>query len=158
MKYFILILSLLIVIVSFLIPHLWIRAIIVVAAMFLIAWIFRAKKEEPENDQQNALRTYINEHGEPEDVIVANPVRGNELSGVILVYRDHLVGGGQHVNRNEVVDCTFNNASNPYIGNEYQLVITTTSLAVPVVRLSLGSDAHWASEVLEQLGKVLSEN
>ena len=133
-------------------------AVLLAVIGWAILYFKRKEKNDdlnPEKSESSEVQDYIAEHGEPEDVIIANPLINNELNGVILVYENSLVVGGQEVARNEVEDITFNNASVPYINNQYQLVITTSNDTHPVVRMALGEDATWASEVATQLSDML---
>lgn len=139
-----------------------IQIIELVVLLAVIGWaiLYFKRKEKndalnPQESESSDVQDYIAEHGEPEDVIIANPLINNELNGVILVYENSLVVGGQEVKRDDVEDITFNNASVPYLNNQYQLVITTRNEAQPVVRMALGDNAEWASEVATQLSDVL---
>lgn len=139
-----------------------IQIIELVVLLAVIGWaiLYFKRKEKndvlnPEKSESSDVQDYIAQHGEPEDVIIANPLINNELNGVILVYENSLVVGGQEVKRDDVEDITFNNASVPYINNQYQLVITTRNETQPVVRMALGDDAAWAAEVATQLSDVL---
>lgn len=128
----------------------------------VLAWTILYFKRKEKNDvlspvksESSDVQEYIAEHGEPENVVIANPLINNELNGVILIYENHIVVGGQEVKRNDVEDITFNNAAVPYLNNQYQLVVTTRNEAQPVVRMALGEDAAWASEVATQLSDML---
>ncbi|MBO7610564.1 MAG: hypothetical protein J6S96_10250 [Muribaculaceae bacterium] len=139
-----------------------IELIVLAVLLAVIGWaiLYFKRKEKnddlnPEKSEASEVQDYIAMHGEPGNVIIANPLINNELNGVILVYENNIVIGGQKVARTEVEDITFNNASVPYLNNQYQLVVTTRNESQPVVRMALGEDVNWASEVTTQLSDAL---
>lgn len=136
-----------------------IQIIELVVMLVVITWAvvyFRRREsasvEVTPEATSDGLQTYIFEHGEPQELVVADPLCANELNAVVLVYEDRIVVGGVAVARHLVDDVTFNNASVPYVDNRYQLVVTTRDAAHPVLRMALGSDAEWASQVARQVG------
>ena len=89
---------------------------------------------------------------EPDALIIADPTRGNEVASVIVVFRgrDMMIIGGQEVKISDVADVTFNNASTPYMVNDYQIVFTLSN-PTRLIHVSTGIDAQWAAEVLRQV-------
>ncbi len=138
--------------------------LIVLLTVIACAMLYFKRKEDA--DDLNPVKSgaptdvdsYVASHGEPLDVVVANPLAGNELGSVVLVYADRLVVGGEEVPREIIDDITFNNAAVPYINSQYQLVVTTRSDARPVVRMALGGDAEWASQVTAQLSECVEKD
>ena len=108
-----------------------------------------------ENNKPDTVDDYVAAHGEPEDVVVLDATRSNELDHVILVYAHTLIVNGKSIERSKVTDVTFNNANNPYVNCEYQLVLTTTIPDRPTVKTPVGSDSQWASEVATQLAQYI---
>jgi hypothetical protein len=99
------------------------------------------------------IQTVTETYGTPDDIVVVNPTRGNQLDGVILVYdeKGFLYINGIILNKNEITDVSFFNAANPYMSNEYQIVIKTTSERNPSVYISVGNELGWAKNVLFQI-------
>ena len=129
---------------------------LLIALITVFAWIVKRRTEhEPEANVQVSVDDYIAQHGEPEAMVLLDATRSNELNAVVLVYDHELVVNGESIDRAAVTDVTFNNASNPYVNCDYQMVLTTTLPDNPVVRTPIGSDAGWASEVTRQLAEAI---
>jgi len=105
------------------------------------------------NPVSENIQTVTETYGTPDDIIVVNPTRGNELDGVILIYdeKGFLYINGIILNKNEVTDISFFNSSIPYMANDYQVVIKTTSERYPSVYLSAGNDLGWAKDLYAQI-------
>ncbi|MBO4871217.1 MAG: hypothetical protein J5565_04460 [Muribaculaceae bacterium] len=137
--------------------------LVVLLTIIALATLYFSKKEKKEEEtlghepSSSDLQDFIAQHGEPQDLIVVNPLANNELEGTILVYDDHLLVAGQEVQRDCIEDITFNNAAIPYINSQYQLVITTNNEVQPVVRMAIGGDAKWAGDVVAQLSEALEK-
>ncbi len=111
---------------------------------------FTAQKDEPDT-----VDGFVEAHGEPEAVVVLDATRSNELNYVVLVYENELIVNGEPIERGKITNVTFNNANNPYVNSDYQLVLTTTIPDKPTVKAPVGSDSHWASEVTTQLAEYI---
>ena len=99
---------------------------------------------------------YVASHGEPDDVIVLDATRSNELDAVVLVYGKYLVIEGKLVERDKITGITFYNAQNPYVTSEYHLVVNTTIPETPSVETPIGSDAQYAEDIVAQLSQHLN--
>lgn len=113
----------------------------------------RHSKDEPVPDAWEQATASM---GEPNHIIVADPLRGNERDGVILVY-DHggrddkgfLVFNNTIIHKRDITGLTVNNAAIiPYFPNDYQIVITTPS---GKLHIHTGRDMGWSQEVLMQI-------
>jgi hypothetical protein len=125
---------------------------LLIFASFLFS--FRHKDIDPmPNPASENIQTVTDTYGTPDDIIIVDPTRGNELEGVILVYdkKGFLYINGIILNKNEVTDISFFNAANPYMANEYQIVIKTTSERYPSVYISAGYELGWAKELYVQI-------
>ena len=131
--------------------------LLLIAMITVFAWIVKRRVERsPQSDAEpTTVDDYIAQHGEPEAMVLLDATRSNELNAVVLIYDHELVVNGESIDRVAVTDITFNNASNPYVNCDYQMVLTTTLPDSPVVRTPIGSDAEWASEVTRQLAQAI---
>ena len=134
-----------------------IKLLLLIGIIMVFTWIVKRRGERsPQTDAEpSTVDDYIIQHGEPEAIVVLDATRSNELNAVVLVYNHELVVNGESIDRAAVTDVTFNNASNPYVNCDYQMVLTTTLPDNPVVRTPIGSDAEWASEVTRQLAQAI---
>ena len=90
-------------------------------------------------------------YGAPDDVIVTDPTKGNEVEGCILVYREKgfFIIRGLEVRENEITDVVLkNDGPNPYLPADYQLHITTSRDDYPWLTVSVGNEPGWANEAL----------
>jgi hypothetical protein len=140
--------------------------LIVLLLLLLVLWDFAGKrffKSEPKDvapepaPEPEGIETAIDndlvQYGEPDDVIVIDPTRGNEPDGVILAYdtKGFLYYNGTIINKSEIREVTFHNAAIPYFVPDYQIIIATTSEAHPNVNIKVGSDLEIVKDVLVQI-------
>ncbi len=93
------------------------------------------------------------EFGEPDDCVVVDATRANEMAGCILVYKAKrlMVVAGEPLSMDDVVDVATVNTATPYTLGQYQLVITTRKPGREYVRMDAGLDSGWAMEVAKQV-------
>ncbi len=93
------------------------------------------------------------EFGEPDDCVVVDATRANEMAGCILVYKVKrlMVVAGEPLAMDDVVDVATVNTATPYTLGQYQLVITTRKSGREYVRMDAGLDSGWAMEVAKQV-------
>lgn len=128
---------------------------VVVFVVFLIAayinYVRNVKdKVEGPNEELN-IEGLTEKYGIPDDTIIANPTRGSEVEGCILVYHDKgmLLINGLEVKKSEITDYVLkNDGPNPYLPADYQLRITTTLEEHPMLAVSLGNELTWAEQVM----------
>lgn len=93
------------------------------------------------------------QYGEPEDVILLDAARANEVLGVILAYKAFLVVEGRRIDKSDITGVTFNNSGTPYAPSEYQVIIATSSQGY--LHVNAGYDAAWTKDVAEEIKKNL---
>ena len=100
---------------------------------------------DAEHAYQKTVDELINFYGEPDDIVLLNPTRGNEAQGVVLVYSQQgfIVVDGEKMLIADIDDVTFNNAAPQ---NKKQ----------PLHHLPLGNDGDWALQATEQLRQYLN--
>ena len=99
-------------------------------------------------------------YGQPDDVIVTNPTRGNEVEGCMLVYREKglLIIRGVEVKKSAITDYVLkNDGPNPYMPADYYLRISTTLEDYPLLSVSVGYEISWAEQVLKEFQHELDE-
>lgn len=102
-----------------------------------------------------SLNSLISQYGEPDDMIVVNPTRGNESTGVILVYdqQDLLIVNGEPLAKSDIKDVSFNNYAIPFTPNDYRIIITTSIPGHDLIRIPMGAgnEAEYAKEIVQQI-------
>lgn len=113
---------------------------------------------DAEHAYQKTVDELINFYGEPDDIVLLNPTRGNEAQGVILAYSQQgfIVVDGEKMPIADIDDVTFNNAAVAYTPNSYQLIVTPKNKKQPLHHLPLGNDGDWALQATEQLRQYLN--
>ena len=107
----------------------------------------------PKTEPSDTVDDYIAMHGEPEAEYVLDATRSNELAAVVLLYEKEIVVDGKAYDRDTITDVTFNNAANPYVASDYQLVLTTTLHEKPTIKVAMGSDAERAKELAADIAQ-----
>lgn len=89
------------------------------------------------------------ELGIPDDTILTDATRGNELAGNILVYHSRrlLVIDGVVVNMDDIGDVATVNMATPYTLGDYHVVLTLRKPRKDYIRLPVGKDAQYAMQV-----------
>ena len=132
-------------------------AILILLLVLIVAYINYSKTEKHKiigpNSELN-VEGLTEKYGNPDDVIITNPTRGNEVDACILVYRNKglLIINGLEVKKSEITEYVLkNDGPNPYLPADYHVHITTTLEDYPQLCVSLGNELSWAEEVLKQL-------
>ena len=146
----------LITVLWFVVFYIGVAVAIVVLLLIFAGFLFSARPKDTDwkpNPVSENIQTITDTYGTPDDIIVVNPTRGNELDGVVLVYdeKGFLYYNGILLNKNEITDISFFNAATPYMLNDYQIVIKTNSERYPSLYISAGNDLGWAKDVYAQI-------
>ena len=87
----------------------------------------KCPKEELQTDE-NTEEEYINEvikqYGEPVEVLSISALTNTRQELPLVLYADFLIINKQRINQEDIINITFNNNANPYIANDYQVIIT----------------------------------
>ena len=140
----------------FVLYYIGVAVAVVVLLLIFAGFLVSARPKNtnliPDQVSEN-IQTVTDTYGTPDDIIIVNPTRGNELDGVVLVYdeKGFLYYNGILLNKNEITDVSFFNAANPYMANDYQVVIKTTSERYPSVYISAGNELGWAKDLSTQI-------
>ena len=124
---------------------------IVLLGAFVLFVRWRSGHDDEADTPEATVDDYVAANGEPEDAIIMDVTRSNELAAVVLVYDNDIIVNGNPIARDKITNVTFYNASNPYVNSEYLLVITTSLPECPSVETTIGTDARQASDVVTRL-------
>ena len=113
------------------------------------AWTAESGRGRPDKTVDELTARY----GEPDNLVLLNPVKGNDAEGVVLVYdgRGMLIVNGEELRKSDVIDVTFCNAAVPYLPNDYQVVLTTRDRQRPEIHLYTGNDVEWTRQAAEEI-------
>lgn len=128
--------------------------------LVLLVWLsYKKRRPRPAPQEPPLLTDFFTKYGVPEEHIVVNPTRGNEIDGAILYYRrlGFLIINGHIIYKSDITGLALKNVENPYLPCDYQLRIATSRDDFPILYVSVGADINWAGEVTKQLQVALSE-
>lgn len=133
---------------------LWIA--VVVICLYILWKSFsesnKCPKEELQTDE-NTEEEYINEvikqYGEPVEVLSISALTNTRQELPLVLYADFLIINKQRINQEDIIDITFNNSANPYIANDYQVIITLQDESKK--SFSVGNDIDQARYIMQRL-------
>ena len=137
-----------------------IKIILWIAVAFISLYIlwksFSANNKCPKEDLQtdgNTEEEYINEvikqYGEPVEVLSISALTNTRQELPLMLYADFLIINKQRINQEDIINITFNNNANPYIANDYQVIITLQNDTQK--NISVGNDIDRARYIMQRL-------
>ena len=128
---------------------------------FLDRSFFRKKNVDGVSAQDEASRIapmmllddIMKHYGQPDDVVVLDASRANEMQSLILFYHatDMAVITGSLIKISEITSVAPKNLALPYTVDEWAVIINTSNKLHPVFRLRVGYDGGLASEIADQI-------
>ena len=128
--------------------------LLLVLVILLYKFVFKKESSGEVAEVMNyTLETVIRDYGNPDDTVVLDASRANELSSLILFYtaKDMAFVAGQPVKISEITGVAPKNFASPYTVDEWGVVINTTNKQYPTFRLRVGYDGGLASEIAKQI-------
>ena len=133
---------------------LWIA--VAVICLYILWKSFSANNKCPKKDLQtdgNTEEEYINEvikqYGEPVEVLSISALTNTRQELPLVLYADFLIINKQRINQEDINDITFNNSANPYVANDYQVIITLQDESKK--SFSVGNDIDQARYIMQRL-------
>lgn len=99
-------------------------------------------------------------YGEPDDVVVLDASRANEIPALILFYpnRDLAIIAGEELKLSSLMSVMPKNMATPYTVDEYAVIIGTNDPLRPTIELRVGYGAVLASEIAAQIDTYIHQN
>ncbi len=138
-------------------------ALLLLLLVFPLAWFFISRKTEKEPTSADRPTVYesvdevIARYGEPDDVVVLDASRANDLQALILFYpgRDVVVVTGRELKLSDLVAVAPKNMATPYTVDEWAVVVNTRRRDCPTLTLRVGYDGALAGEIAAQIDQHL---
>lgn len=137
---------------------------VIILALIACAFLFKRCKEPEdtiiEEQQQQTLQDLISTYGTPDDIIVTDVTRGNDIDGAVLVYdkggrhgKGFLVYNGTEIDKDCITDITFHNKYGTAFGlpDEFQMVLSTNDVSQPKFCIRAGNDIDMVKDIVMQL-------
>ena len=111
------------------------------------------EKREPPKVIYANTEEVESKYGEPDDVVVLDAARANELSALVLFYteKDLMIIAGEEMKISDMISVTPKNLATPYTMDEYAVVINTKNPQRATIHLRVGYDAGLAREIASQI-------
>ena len=136
-------------------------AILLLLLVIPLAYYFskRQEKEEPPRVTYASIDEVKGKYGEPDDVVVLDASRANELPALILFYtaQDVMVMAGEELKISDLVSVMPKNMATPYTVDEHAVIISTKDPSRPTIHLRVGYDAGLAAEIAAQIDAHLTK-
>ena len=128
--------------------NVWLLLLLVVIPIGYFASKFMEKREPPRVTFANTEEVEL-KYGEPDDVVVLDASRANELSALILFYtaQDIMVVAGEELKISDMISVMPKNMATPYTVDEYAVIITTKNPLHSSIHLRMGYDGGLAREI-----------
>ena len=131
-------------------PYLLLLLPIIPIAYFIIK---RKERTEVPRVTYATVEETMQRYGEPDDVVVLDASRANELPALILFYpaNDVVVVAGEELKLSNLVSVMPKNMATPYTVDEYAVIISTNDPNRPIIQLRVGYDGGLAREIATQI-------
>ena len=111
------------------------------------------EKREPPKVMYATIEDVESKYGEPDDVVVLDASRANELPCLVLFYsaQDVMIAAGEELRISDMTSVMPKNMATPYTVDEYAVIITTKNPQYPTIHLRVGYDGGLAREIASQI-------
>ena len=111
------------------------------------------EKREPPKVMYATIEDVESKYGEPDDVVVLDASRANELPCLVLFYsaQDVMIAAGEELRISDMTSVMPKNMATPYTIDEWAVIINTKNPQHPNIHLRVGYDAGLAREIAEQI-------
>ena len=145
--------------------------VIILLAVFYGPWLlllfiaiplgmFVAKRDEAVDPRHtcSTLDEVTTLYGEPDDVVVLDATRANELTALILFYdtRGIAIVDSHEIAINDITGVAPKNLAIPYMPDDYGIVLSTTLPVCSTIQLSVAGEMGFAQEIASQIATHLT--
>lgn len=118
------------------------------------------EKREPKRKMYSTIEEVEEELGKPDDVVVLDASRANELPALVLFYpsQDLMIAAGEPIKLSDLVSVAPKNMATPYTIDEYAVILSTRNPDRPTIPLRVGYDNGLALEIAQQIDAHIVEH
>ena len=118
-------------------------------------FVNRLEKAAPKRVTYANIEEVEAKYGQPDDVVVLNATRANELQALMLFYKalDKVIVCGEEMRLSDLEGVMSKNLATPYTIDEYAVVIATKDPQRPTIQLRVGYDGGLAGEIAAEIDK-----
>ncbi len=118
------------------------------------------EKREPKRKMYSTVEEVEEVLGKPDDVVVLDASRANELPALVLFYpsQDLIIAAGEPIKLSDLVSVAPKNMATPYTIDEYAVILSTRNPDRPTIPLRVGYDNGLALEIAQQIDAHIVEH
>ena len=118
------------------------------------------EKREPKRKMYSTVEEVEEELGKPDDVVVLDASRANELPALVLFYpsQDLMIAAGEPIKLSDLISVAPKNMATPYTIDEYAVILSTRISDRPTIPLRVGYDNGLALEIAQQIDAHIVEH
>ncbi|MBQ6433674.1 MAG: hypothetical protein IJJ94_07005 [Bacteroidaceae bacterium] len=118
------------------------------------------EKREPKRKMYSTIEEVEEEFGKPDDVVVLDASRANDLPALVLFYpsQDLMIAAGEPIKLSDLVSVSPKNMATPYTIDEYAVILSTRNPDRPTIPLRVGYDNGLALEIAQQIDAHIVEH
>lgn len=118
------------------------------------------EKREPKRKVYGSVEEVVQEFGKPDDVVVLDASRANELPALVMFYPSHdlMIVAGEPLKLSDLISVAPKNMATPYTIDEYAVILTTRIPGRPTIPLRVGYDNGLALEIAQQIDAHIVEH
>lgn len=118
------------------------------------------EKREPKRKMYSTMEEVEEELGKPDDVVVLDASRANELPALVLFYpsQDLMIAAGEPIKLSDLISVAPKNMATPYTIDEYAVILSTRIPDRPTIPLRVGYDNGLALEIAQQIDAHIVEH
>lgn len=118
------------------------------------------EKRRPVQKAYGSLEEVEEEYGKPDDVVVLDASRANDILALVLFYPSHdlMIVTGEPLKLSDLISAVPKNMATPYTIDEYAVILTMRDPERPSIPLRVGYDNGWALEIAKQIDAHIIEH
>ena len=118
------------------------------------------EEREPKRKMYSTVEEVEGEFGKPDDVVVLDASRANELPALVLFYpsQDLMIAAGEPIKLSDLISVAPKNMATPYTIDEYAVILSTRIPDRPTISLRVGYDNGLALEIARQIDAHIVEH
>lgn len=140
-------------------PWLLLLFIAIPLGMFVANYMVKRDEAVDPRHTYSTLDEVTTLYGEPDDVVVLDATRANELTALILFYdtRGIAIVDSHEIAINDITGVAPKNLAIPYMPDDYGIVLSTTLPVCSTIQLSVAGEMGFAQEIASQIARHLGK-
>ncbi len=138
----------------------WLLLLFIAIPLGMFVANYMAKRDEAVDTRHaySTLDEVTTLYGEPDDVVVLDATRANELTALILFYDTQGIAivDSHEIAINDITGVAPKNLAIPYMPDDYGIVLSTSLPVCSTIQLSVAGEMGFAQEIASQIATHLT--